>query len=99
MISMKRSLVLPMIVILCVMFIVQAPFLFSFKISGPSHGVMQPSCTDFTRWVQNPSQYQNYDETHHGLGLIPAPVDLTPMPRNNVTTTWKSRFIVLPKYR
>ena len=84
MITAKRSLVLPVIAFLFVMFVVQTPFLFSSKISGPSHGVMQPSCTDFTRWVQDPSQYQNNDDMRHGFGLIPAPVDLTPT-RNNVT--------------
>jgi hypothetical protein len=94
MIKLKYSLVLPMVAIVLLMSAAQAPFLFSSKICNPPNGVMQPSCTDFKLWVQNQSQYPDHDEMNHGLGLIPAPVDLTSMPSKNVTNTMKSRFIV-----
>jgi hypothetical protein len=94
MIKLKYSLALPVLALLLVISAVQAPFLFSSKFCPPSQGVMQPSCTDFTRWVQNQSQYPDHDEMNHGLGLIPAPVDLTSMPSKNVMNTLKSRFII-----
>jgi hypothetical protein len=75
-------------------FAVQAPFLvFNNHYSTPDSFV-QPSCTDFTRWVINPAQYQNNDEFCHGLGLIPAPVDRSVMACKNTVSAWQSKITV-----
>ncbi len=57
---------------------------------------VQPSCSDFTRWVINPGQYQNNDEICHGLGLIPAPVDRSVVLGNNPVRTLQPK-IIAPK--
>lgn len=71
----KRYLLFSMIYLVAFIFVVQAPFLFSQNYYPTTHGFVQPTCPDFTRWVKNPFHYQNNDGNFHGFGLIPSPVD------------------------
>ena len=54
---------------------------------------LQPFCSEFTRWSQNPAQYQLDNENGHGLGLIPSPVDISLMPSENTIPLHQSKFI------
>jgi hypothetical protein len=54
---------------------------------------VQPDSTDFSRWVINPGQYQNNAEKCHGLGLIPAPVDLSIVSCTNPVIIPQSKII------
>jgi len=92
----NRYLILSMGLFVVFIFAVQAPLLGSNNHYSPMFSFVQPSCTDFTRWVINPGQYQNNDEICHGLGLIPAPVDRSVVPGNNPVRTLQPK-IIAPK--
>jgi hypothetical protein len=72
----------------------QGPFFVSNNHYTPADSYVQPSCTDFTRWVINPAQYQNNEDSCHGLGLIPAPVDRSGVACKNTVGAWQSKIIV-----
>lgn len=71
----KRYQLVSIIYLVALIFAVQVPFLFSQNNYTTNHGFVQPTCHDFTRWVKNPFHFQNNDESFHGFGLIPSPVD------------------------
>ncbi len=92
--NLNRNLILSTGIFIVFVFAVQAPFLGFNNHYTPPDSFVQPSCTDFTRWVINPGQYQNNDEFCHGLGLIPAPVDRSVVACKNTAGAWQSKIIV-----
>gem|GEM_PF-3512752 len=76
----------------------QAPFIFSQNNNSTSHGFLQPSCPDFTRWVHQPVNYQFNDEDFHGFGLIPSPVDHVMMINKNGTHMSPAKSRVLEQF-
>jgi hypothetical protein len=92
--NLARNLVLSTGIFMVFVFAVQTPFSGSNNHYTPPDSFVQPSCTDFTRWVINPGQYQNNDEFYHGLGLIPAPVDRSVVPGKYSAGAWQSKIIV-----
>jgi hypothetical protein len=90
----NRYLMLSMGIFMVFVFAVQAPFLGTNNHYTPPDSFVQPSCTDFTRWVINPVQYQNNNDICHGLGLIPAPVDRSVAPAKYTVCAWQSKIIV-----
>ncbi len=49
-----------------------------------SIGGLKPFCPDFTQWLENPKDGSwNGEEAVHGLGLIPAPVSVVGMSRED----------------
>ena len=94
MIKQKRYLLISMIYLVAFIFAVQAPFLFSQNIYPTTHGFVQPTCPDFTRWVKNQIHYENNDENFHGFGLIPSPVDRLVLTNKSEIRYQQSIFIV-----
>jgi hypothetical protein len=92
----NRYLIVSISFFVLFIFAVQAPLSGPDTHYSPTYSFVQPSCTDFTRWVINPGQFQNNGEICHGLGLIPAPVDRSVMPGNNPVRPWQSK-IIAPK--
>ncbi len=90
----NRYLILSMGFFMIFVFAVQAPFFVSNNHYSPPDSFVQPSCTDFTRWIINPAQYQNNDDICYGLGLIPAPVDRSVMACKNTVSAWQSKNVI-----
>jgi hypothetical protein len=92
--NLNRNLILSTGIFMVFVFAVQGPFLVFNNHYCPPDNFVQPSCTDFTRWVINPAQYQSNDDTCHGLGLIPAPIDRSVVASKNTVGAWQSKIIV-----
>jgi len=93
--NLERNMAFSMVYVMVFIFAVQASFLVSHDNYYATHSYVQPSCTDFSRWVQNPSQYQNNNEICHGLGLIPAPVDFSVVPVKTLPVPGSQKLLSL----
>jgi hypothetical protein len=90
--NLERDIVFSSVLLVVLVFAIQAPsYLFQYT-SPTSHGFVQPDSTDFSRWVKNPGQYQNDGENCPGFGLIPAPVDLSIVAAKNPAIIPQSRI-------
>jgi len=90
--NLKHYFAFSTVFLVVLVFAIQAPsYLFQYN-SPTNHGFVQPDCTDFSRWVKNPGQYQNNDVYCPGFGLIPAPVDLSIVAAKNPYIIPQSRI-------
>ncbi len=90
--NLKRNFAFSTVFLLFLVFAIQAPYYLLHNNSPMNHGFVQPDCTDFSRWVKNPGQYQNNDVYCPGFGLIPAPVDLSIVAAKNPYVSQQSKI-------
>jgi hypothetical protein len=92
--NLKNHLFITSIFLFALVFALQAPVIFSLVNYPATNGFVQPGCPGFNGWNQNPAQYQRDNENEHGLGLIPAPVDLSPMPYMDAFSLRQAKLMV-----